>query len=69
MKKSGSIVVTIMDIMSEDSFLSGDQLIMSILKKKGAPVRGVFFLELIEGYKWIVENNYNGDVKYVWEVI
>lgn len=59
-------IVTVRDILSKNLALNGEQLILSILKEKAAPINGVFYLEAdFKNYFWSCEvNNLTGDIVY-----
>lgn len=59
-------IITMQEILSEARNINGEQIILNILKRKGAPIKGLFYLEPdVKKYAWAMEvNPLTGNLKY-----
>ena len=64
----GCTIITSLDIC-EANWVDIDDLLLLILKVKGAPIEGSVKLRLKPGYRWKRTDNIDGSIKFEYEEI
>lgn len=51
-KDQGEAIVTDLDLIKEKHIFSAEQTVLYILQKQGAPIKGILYFEIMDGYDW-----------------